>query len=141
MSYKVTFDQKTGYLHAVVTGTNSKENVVRYLADILHECVARDCFHVLIEERLEGPRMGTMEIFEIASQGQSQGAGRLPSIAYVDVNSMNISDMKFAENVAVNRGIFVRVFPSVADAERWIVDHVNKGDKPNAPVDANKERG
>jgi hypothetical protein len=127
MSYKVAFGQKAGYLHAVATGTNSKQNVVRYLADILHECVARDCFRVLIEERLEGPRMGTMDIFEIASQAPSRAAGRLPVIAYVDVNSTRRSDMKFAENVAVNRGIFVRVFPSVADAERWIVDLVSKG--------------
>jgi hypothetical protein len=121
VTYKVTFGRKAGYLHAVVTGTNTKANVMRYLADILHECVARDCFRVLIEERLEGPRLGTMDIFDIAS-GQSRDAGRLPIIAYVDVNATNTSDMKFAEDVAVNRGTFVRVFSSLADAELWIMN-------------------
>jgi hypothetical protein len=137
----VTFDLKDGYIHAVATGTNSKENVVRYLADILHECVARDCFCVLIEERLEGPRLGTTDIFEIASQGQSRPAGRRPMIAYVDVNATSISNMKLAEEVAVKRGIFVRVFPSVAAAERWMVDLDSKGAQPNVPADANKPRG
>jgi hypothetical protein len=134
MTCKVTFSQKAGYLHAVATGTNTKANVMRYLEDILHECVVRNCFRVLIEERLEGPRMGTMDIFDIASQGQSRHAGMRPIIAYVDVNATNISDMKFAEDVAVNRGTFVRVFPSVADAELWIANLGGKGSPPDVPA-------
>jgi len=134
MTYTVTFGQKAGYLHAVATGTNTKANVMRYLADILRECVARDCFRVLIEERLEGPRMGTMDIFDIASKGQNRDAARLPIIAYVDVNAINTSDMKFAEDVAVNRGTFIRVFPSVADAELWIMNLDNKGSQPDVPA-------
>ncbi len=80
MSYKVAFDWKPGYLHAVVTGTNTKTSVMGYLADILHECKVRDCFRVLIKERLEGPRMSTMDIFDIASQGQSRDTGGVRSL-------------------------------------------------------------
>lgn len=134
MTYKVTFSRKAGYLHALATGTNTKENVMRYLEDILHECVASDCFRVLIEERLEGPRLSTMDIFDIASQGQNRDAVRRPIIAYVDVNATNTSDMKFAEDVAVNRGTFVRVFPTVADAGLWIVNLDNKGSQPGVPA-------
>ena len=126
MTYKVTFDQRAGYLHAVATGTNSKQNVMGYLADILHECMARDCFRVLIEERLEGPRLNMTDVYEIASQGQSRAPGRHPVIAYVDMNAANTSNMKFAEDVAVNRGGFVRVFPSVDDAEQWLMVLDNK---------------
>jgi hypothetical protein len=127
MSYKVTFDQAAGYLHAFVTGTNSKQNVMAYLADILNECRSRDCFRVLIEECLEGPRLDMTDIYEIASQGQRLAPGRRPAIAYVDVNARSAANMKFAEDVAVNRGIFVRVFPSVADARRWLEDIDNEG--------------
>jgi len=133
MSYKVTFDQKAGYLHAVVTGTNSRENVVHYLLEILHQCVTRDCFRVLIEERLEGPRLGTMDIFEIASGGHHRLAERYPTVAYVDVNATNASEMKFAEDVAVNRGISIRVFPSVAGARRWLENLVCKGAVSDSP--------
>jgi hypothetical protein len=52
MSYELRFEQKPTYLHAVVTGTNSKETVAAYLDDIQRECVARNCC-VLIEERWE----------------------------------------------------------------------------------------
>lgn len=140
MSYKVTFDLKDGYLHVVATGTNSKENVERYLEDTLHECVARNCFRLLIEERLEGPRLDAMDIFNIASRGQGHAGGHRLIIAYVDVNARSASLMKFAEDVAVNRGIFVRVFPSVADAERWMVDFISKDARPDVPASVIKPR-
>lgn len=109
-----------------------------YLADILHECMTRECFRVLIEERLEGPRLNTTDVYEIASQGQEHAAGRLPVIAFVDVNAPNTSSMKFAEDVAVNRGKFVRVCPTVADAESWLAHLNNMGTQPNAASRANK---
>ncbi|MGC2047427.1 MAG: hypothetical protein WA635_02280 [Gallionella sp.] len=139
MSYKVTSEQKAGYMHAVVTGTNSKENVMSYLADILHECMDRDCFRVLIEERLEGPRLNTTEVYEIASQEQAHAARRRPVIAYVDVNALNLSNMKFAEDVAVNRGKSVRVFPTVTDAARWLEHLDDTGTRPDAASHANKQ--
>ena len=45
-------------------------------------------------------------------------------MAYVDVNATG-DLMGFAENVAVNRAIPVRVFASVAAAEEWL-----RADKP-----------
>jgi hypothetical protein len=122
MSYKLTLDQKTTYLHAIVTGQNSRTNVTRYLEEVHAECVARSCFRVLIEERLEGPRLEAMDVFEIAANGSSGISGVFRAIAYVDVNASG-EMMKFAETVAVNRGIPVRLFASVADAEKWLIAH------------------
>ena len=121
MTYKLTIDQKPTYLHAIVTGRNSRENVARYMEEILRECTARSCFRVLIEERLEGLRLGMLDVFEIASEGSSKASGMLQAIAYVDVNAE--SDlMKFAETVAVNRALPVAVFSTVADAEKWLLN-------------------
>jgi hypothetical protein len=119
MSYELTITQKPGYLHAVATGTNSQENVARYLQAVLQECVARECPRVLIEERLAGPRLGTLNVFEVASAGSERVAGKLKAVAYVDVNAQG-QLMKFAETVAVNRGLPARVFASVAEAETWL---------------------
>jgi hypothetical protein len=88
MSYQLKIEQKPGFLHAVATGRNTRENVQRYLQDVLRECLAR-------------------------------GGTTLPAIAYVDVNAQGPL-MKFAEDVAVNRGVRVRVFGTVAEAERWL---------------------
>jgi hypothetical protein len=119
MNYQLKIEQKPGFLHAVATGRNTRENVQRYLQEVLRECLARGCGRVLIEERLEGPRLATGDVFDIASEGAARGATTLPAIAYVDVNAQGPL-MKFAEDVAVNRGVRVRVFGTVADAERWL---------------------
>jgi hypothetical protein len=119
MSYTLTIEQKTDYLHAVVTGQNTRENVESYLAEIHRECAARRCSRVLIEERLEGPRLGMMDVFEIASQGSMQTPVVLKAIAYVDVNAAG-DLMKFAETVAVNRAMPVKLFSNAADAEKWL---------------------
>ena len=121
MTYKLTVDQKPTYLHAIVTGRNSRENVVRYLEETLRECIARSCFRVLIEERLDGPRLGTLDVFQIVSEASSKAEGVLKAIAYVDVNAES-NMMQFAETVAVNRGVPVVVFSTVADAEKWLLN-------------------
>jgi hypothetical protein len=134
MTYKLTINQKPTYLHATVTGRNSKENVARYLEEIRSECTARSCFSVLIEERLEGPRLGTLDVFQIATDGSRKANWIFEAFAYVDVNAEG-NLMHFAETVAVNRGVPVAVFSTVADAEKWLLNEDREGDKPHAARD------
>ena len=118
MSYTLTITQEADYLHALVTGSNSKENVAAYLEELRRECYARNCFRVLIEERLEGPRLRTMEVYQIVSEGGLSQV-RIDAMAYVDMNAEG-DLMKFAETLAVNRGLPVRLFSSVANARKWL---------------------
>jgi len=120
VTYTLTIDQKPAYLHVVVTGRNSGENVVRYMEEVIRECTARRCFRVLIEERLEGPRLGTIEVFGMVSKGSARFQGTLEAMAYVDLNAEG-DVMRFAEDVAVNRGFPVKVFPTVVAAEEWLL--------------------
>ena len=119
MAYKLTIIQNPSYIHVIVTGKNSKQNVTQYLKDVLLECTTRKYRKVLIEEHLEGPRLNTFPIFEIAKNGSEEARGYFEAIAYVDVNAVG-GLMQFAETVAVNRGIPVTVFASVADAKIWL---------------------
>ncbi len=120
MSYQLKLEQKPGYLHVIVTGENSKENVAAYLAELRGECIARGCFRVLIEERLEGPRLRTLDVFEVIFKGSRHALGMYTAIAFVDVNAAG-DLMQFAQTAAVNRGIPVSLFSSVADAEQWLL--------------------
>ena len=139
MTYKLTIHQKPTYLHAIIIGQNDRENVVRYLEEIRGECIARSCFRVLVEERLEGPRLGPMDVFRIALEGGSKASGTYKAFAYVDVNA-DSNLMQFAETVAINRGVPVAVFSTVADAKRWLLSEDRKGTEPQAPADADKPR-
>jgi hypothetical protein len=119
MAYQLTITQEPTYLHAVVTGRNDAEAVADYLAELRRECLARHCFRLLIEERLEGPRLDTFLVYRIVSQGSGNARGLIDAIAYVDLNCHG-DLMAFAENVAVNRGLAVKVFASVAAARDWL---------------------
>ena len=121
MPYKLSIFKKSDYLHAIVTGQNSFENVKRYLKQIFHECKTADCCRLLIEERLEGPRLKTINVFDIASKESQRAIGVLRAIAFVDINSEG-DLMGFAETVAFNRGLPVRTFSTVGEAERWLMD-------------------
>jgi hypothetical protein len=120
MTYELKIDQKPGYLHAVVTGTNSTENVMLYLEELLHHCSARGCSRVLIEERLEGPRLGPVEVCQIASEGSLRCGCTSLAIAYVDVNARD-DMMELAANVAGSRWLQVAVLQTVAGAEEWLL--------------------
>lgn len=115
----MVIEQKPTYLHVVVTGRNTAENVERYVEEVFQACRERGCWKVLIEERLEGPRLGALQVFEIVSRGSSRLVGLATAIAYVDVNASG-DTMKFAEDVAVNRAVPLRVFRTVGDAESWL---------------------
>jgi hypothetical protein len=127
MSYTLTIERKPTYLHAIVTGLNSRENVAQYLREVLRECTNQRCFRVLIEERLEGPRLGVLDVFEIASRGSKNALGKFRAIAYVDIHAEG-GLMEFAETVAMNRALPVRIFSTVADAEEWILNDANPTD-------------
>lgn len=123
MAFSVKFTQKPTYLHAVATGDNTREDVMGYLRDVLRECMTHQYTRVLIEERLAGPRLGPVDVFDIAAQGTNEAGGVMQAIAYVDVNAVGEATMSLAENVAVNRGLPVRIFATVAEAEAWLANH------------------
>jgi hypothetical protein len=120
-SYQLTLDQKPAYWHFRVTGPNTPEVVRAYLADIYYACAQGECTAVLIEENLQGRGLGLFDIFEVVTEGSEKTWPYVRRVAYVDVNpEHSLPDMKFAETVAVNRGVNMHLFNNVTDAEAWL---------------------
>jgi len=117
--FTLDVQRKKNYLHIIVKGKNSPETVAAFLESILEECTQRQCQNILVEERLEGPRLNFSQIVQIASEASERAVGKIRSFAYVDVNAEDDS-MRFAELVARNRAMPIRVFSSVSEAEAWI---------------------
>lgn len=120
MSYELTIIDKPTYLHFIVTGENGRETVATYMEEVIRTCQERNFPRALVEERLQGPRLGTLDVFCLSAAMSMRYIGMLKSLAYVDVYAVG-DTMKFAENVAVNRGFPARVFSTVAAAEKWLV--------------------
>ena len=119
MSYDLTINVTDDWVHVTVTGQNTMGNVQSYLNEAVAACQEADCTKLLIEERLEGPRLSTLDVFKVASKRAEASRGHFTYIAYID-HFAEGDLMKFAETVANNRGSQVKIFASVADAEAWL---------------------
>jgi hypothetical protein len=119
--YRLVVEPRPGYLHISVNGTNSADNVRKILGDVIATCARHGCARVLFEEHLLGPSIGAVEAFEIVSEGSNSARPIVQQVAYVDTNPEHDSSLlEFVETVAVNRGIHVRVFATVREAEAWL---------------------
>ena len=117
--YTIEVKRRENYLHVIVTGENSRETVENYMAEVRKECESQDCFRLLIEERLEGPRLPVMDIFSIVSEGAMSALGVFEAIAYLDEKMGDTAE--FAETVAINRGMPLAVFDTVDAARDWLL--------------------
>lgn len=123
MSFHIEYEEHPAYMKAKVTGTNSRETVAAYLREVRRESKRRGRSYILIDERLEGPRLDAMDVFAIASNGSMDALGELDAMAYVDREMGPMAE--FAETVAVNRGMPVAVFSNVAEAEEWLLEQTS----------------
>jgi hypothetical protein len=115
-------EEKEGYLHAIVMGEYSPENIFTYLMQIHVACIEHDCPFVLLEENLKGPSLDLKTIFEIVSRSSEYAEKAVKRIAYVDTNpEHDRAKMEYAGNVAVGLGIDVRIFRTVEEARQWLV--------------------
>lgn len=124
MSYEIEFEQRPLYLAARVTGENSAENVVRYMEDVRGKCESTGCRYVLVHECLEGPRLSVLELYKLLSDGVARTRGSFGGLALVDESMGDTSE--FAETVATNRGMPLRVFHDVETATQWISAEADK---------------
>ncbi len=122
--YELTIEVCPDYLHASVTGDRTGANALRFLKDAYAACVENEKSRLLLEMRLTGSRLGTLGIYRVVSDRSADGA-KLRRIAYVEAPLDDVEAARFAETVAVNRAVNVRLFTNVSEAARWLEDDVN----------------
>src|SRR5215510_2714364 len=120
MPYELTTIPFDNYLHVKVRGQNNPATVMAYLLDVARLCRKHKYSAVLIEEFLSGPSLSMAEIFNII-RTRSSDAWFLSHIAYVDTNDEHdFEQMKFAEMVALNEGVQVRILRDLKTAQQWL---------------------
>ena len=121
MSYQLTIEERPTYLYAKVVGERTPANALRFLEEAYSACVKRGCSTVLLEIQLSGPSLNTASVYDVITQKVEDGR-KLRKIAYVQPVTDDPAIPYFAETVAMNRGVNVRLFLSVAAAEEWLSD-------------------
>lgn len=135
--YQLTIAEQPGYVHFRATGENTPQAVRGYLSEIYAACAERGSTAILVEEDLAGPGLPMVEIYQIIESGGVRGRPLLRRIAYVDVRQQErAGNTRFAETVALNRGLNLRSFVSVEEAAAWLRD----AEQPLAGTDAGSVR-
>ena len=119
MDYRCTVERKAAYLHFIGTGRMNEENARRFLLEAYQSAVELECDSILLEMRFTG-RMHLGSIFSVITERSPDGR-LLKRIAYVDANTgLAPEAAEFATLAATNRGVGVRLFGSVDEAEQWL---------------------
>jgi len=117
--YQATFESRPTYLHAKVVGPRTPENAIRFLEEVYAACQRTGLANVLLEMAFSGPSLGSSGILRVVSERSGDGS-KLRKIAYVEASADGQQRAKFAETVAINRAVNVRLFESVEEAVRWL---------------------
>ena len=129
--YKLSIEHRQNYLYVTVLGDNTPETMMRYMAEIRAECVRLGVFNILIVVNLDGPGISMLEVYKVIAQGSDSAVGLGMHVAYVDLNPLHSeANMLLGENVAMTRGIPVRTFRQVDDAEEWLLAQIGAGTAP-----------
>lgn len=127
MDYSVSIVRKENYLLVSVRGTNTLENVLKYMDEIYLACLSHKINRVLIEEMLTGPNLETFDVFEVVIKNFSRARTIGLRLAYVDLNTDHSKrGLKFAENLAHIRGVNVRLFSESSEALAWLLEDEKK---------------
>ncbi len=121
MSYQVTIDERPTYLYATVRGRRTPENLVRFMQEVSWACERTGLKAALLEMQLSGPSLSTTEIYQVICQRVPAGQ-KLDRIAYVEVLVGDADMPVFAETVARNRGVNVRLFQDASTAANWLAE-------------------
>lgn len=119
VSYQLTIEERPAYIYARADGELTPANALRFLEEAHAACVRSGRTDLLLDMQLHGPNLNTTSVYDVISQRAASGS-KLRKIAYVPYKSDDQSMAYFAETVAMNRGVNVRLFDSVAAAERWL---------------------
>jgi hypothetical protein len=120
MSYNLIVEDGPGYVHVKASGERTAENARRCLVEAYAACVRKNLACLLVEMRWSGPALDNVQLYRVISERSADGA-KLRKIAYVEAApSDDPHAPRFAETLATNRGVNVRLFRDVATAKHWL---------------------
>ena len=128
---------ETGLLRAIVSGEFSLEEAERNFLEILDAAARHKAEKILIDGREVKGRPSAIQRFlygefaagAVARSIRELGLSRASQFAYVAREPV-LDPRRFAETVAVNRGMWVKAFDNLEDALGWL--RLAPANKPDA---------
>jgi hypothetical protein len=127
MEFNFTFDADNRLIRATLAGAFSLSDAETTFMRVLDALVQHRAKKVLIDGRAITGEPETMERFyyggfvaDAVADLNERGVSDVPQFAYVLVEPV-LDKYRFGETVAANRGMFVKVFDNLEEAENWLL--------------------
>ena len=120
MAHAIEFVKDTKYVGVALTGEITKNDLEIARNEANLALTANNCNRILVDATRSNPRLSVLELFEFEKEHRL----RFPlgvRIALV-VPPDRLENLRFAENVAQNRGVNMNLFLDRAQALNWLLE-------------------
>ena len=115
----IRFEDREGYLYSYVSGEKDSLAIsIEYWHRVIEEAYKRESRRLLIEEDFPN-QLTTVEIFTLIEAISKMLIAPL-KMAFIDRRTEQNELNMFGETVAVNRGVYGKVFSDIGEAEKWL---------------------
>jgi hypothetical protein len=118
--YKVCVDKRQ-YLHVQLYGVRNRQNACHIVDDVEQAIMAGPHRLVLLDVRGQDAVATGFNTYEQASYAAARLSQLKPKIAYLSKEE-DFEDARYWETVAVNRGLWLRLFHEETDARQWLLE-------------------
>jgi len=118
-NFELHLEKRDHYLYAFVSGPKDNEEISkRFWMEILTRAEELNIRKILVEEDFPN-QLTTLEVVKV-TEFVANNFRKAFKIAHVDKHASDLDLNNFGETVARNRGLRVRVFQNVEEAEAWL---------------------
>ena len=118
MPQHIQIEPKEGYLHVEVSGVFDQTKAKGFIREILNACQRYELSKIFVDIRkIKGPipNVARFKLAEFLAAEQT-----VPVRMAVFESAGQVPDDGFFENVAVNRGVMVRVSTDLKEVVKWL---------------------
>ena len=121
MAYTVASNDRGEYIHVVHSGPANPAEILVARAEAVRELSAKRWCRFLVDLQGVAGKFAIMDHFNlVTSTAQDAGIGRA-RIALV-INAAFVDDFRFAEVLAINRALDLRIFTDAGAAVAWLTE-------------------
>ena len=118
--YQITFQQRPQYLYVYVTGEHDSYEISRsFWLEIAENCRKINCNKILVDEDIP-ETVSLADMYQLATELPQMGFLGV-RVAFYDRYAEQQDLNEFGELVAVNRGVYGKIFNDINEAERWLL--------------------
>ena len=118
MPQHIQIEPKEGYLHVEVSGVFDQAKAKEFIRQILNACQKHELWKIFADIRkIKGPIPNTAR-FKLAEFLAAEQT--VPVQMAVLKSEGQVPDDRFFENVAVNRGVMVKVSTDLKEVVKWL---------------------